>query len=214
MDLNFTYSQQWFIFLKNDLFLKMSVCVCLCEYMPCVCRCLQWPEEGINSLKLELQAAVRSLTGVLGTKLGFPGRAARALNHWVTSPAPTQQWFKRTKVYIYFMIMRFLPLIYLVLVLFLICLFLIEEIMHFPRIVKWIKILDSIFAGIKQWVPNYVGNNSLQLNFYLSQWKRFSTTKNIQNSDINIYEAVCRSLCPHLVMPEVFLLAELRHCTD
>lgn len=49
-----------------------------------ICRCPQWPQYGIRSLALELQAVVKGLAQVLGDKL----RSSERPNHWAVSPAP------------------------------------------------------------------------------------------------------------------------------
>lgn len=54
----------------------------------------QRPEEGILLLKLEIKAAVNSVS-VLGTEPGFPARALSALNHRASFLALVLFVFKR-----------------------------------------------------------------------------------------------------------------------
>lgn len=68
-------------------------------------------------------------------------------------------------------------LIYLVLALFLICLFLMEGTMYFPWIVEVDKILDSIFVGIKQSAPNYARKRLSATKFLLVLMKEVFTNK-------------------------------------
>lgn len=57
--------------------------MCLCRGGAQECRCLPKPkpEEGIEFLELELQAAVGSSAWVLGIKLETSARALSASNH-------------------------------------------------------------------------------------------------------------------------------------
>jgi hypothetical protein len=60
----------------------MCTCVCMCV---CVCgRCVGTcgdQKRVLDLLELELQVVMNHPIWVLGTKLGSPGRAARALKH-------------------------------------------------------------------------------------------------------------------------------------
>lgn len=68
-------------FLKKDLFLLMDT-LCICECMPHVCKYPQRQKEGAGYPGAGVQAVVRHLIWVLGTKLGTCRRAGNALNHW------------------------------------------------------------------------------------------------------------------------------------
>lgn len=66
----------------------MCTRVLLHDYMPLLYGCLRCPEDGAESLVLELQVVVSCLLWVLGTQLRFPGRTAWTLNHPTISLVP------------------------------------------------------------------------------------------------------------------------------
>lgn len=67
-------------------FVLLCVCVCVCVYGMHV-GAGDSQMMLLHLLQLELHTVGNCLTDVLGTELGFSGRAARTLNYWIFSPA-------------------------------------------------------------------------------------------------------------------------------
>jgi hypothetical protein len=78
------------VFLFKDLFLCVSLCMCLSVYTH-ECTRVQTPEEGIGSLRAELQVVVSCQVWVQGIQLGplqLSSKRSSALNGRVVSQAP------------------------------------------------------------------------------------------------------------------------------
>lgn len=84
--------------IKNFKRFILILCVCVTVYVTCTGVCSH-QKEASDSQKLQLYMAVSCLMLVLGTELWFSGRTRSSLNHWVSSPTPTNYYFRPRPTY-------------------------------------------------------------------------------------------------------------------
>lgn len=70
----------YFIFISLCVCICAHVCVCPCVYILWVCAYKEW-DKIVDPLEQKLQAVMRCLTGMLGSKPRSSGTTAGILNH-------------------------------------------------------------------------------------------------------------------------------------
>lgn len=89
----------------------MCVCACVNLYAPCMCNCLRKPEEGLDSLDLQLQVAVSCLIRIQQTGPWSSARAVSFLNSELSLQLHHLRkfGFMRYKLLVFYSLVQLLP---------------------------------------------------------------------------------------------------------